>query len=270
MSSLNCPQCGFGPITVECSQCRYSSAVFAAGPNAGHRAMDPFWWVKIGAVLPLLFLILSVVVLAIPASAFQPKPPTPPTKDDPVAKAKDKDKDKTKDASQETIQTRPGPPGTLVLQIKCPTAGAAKNLEIFIDGKLAREFKHAFELEESVWMLSPGEHEIQLKKNGVEVFKDKAQVKKPDDGKSFFKIDLVVTGTVRVVSRFPIGVGVEAYVSVDDAGAKPWKVGLTEIEITAEVGPRVVRVYTKKPEDKVHLKKDVPIEPGKTVTLSLD
>jgi hypothetical protein len=126
--------------------------------------------------------------------------------------------------------------GTLVLQIKRPD-GAARNLELFLDGKLTREFKFGFELDELVFPLSPGEHTVMLKKNGIEVYNKPVQVLKV--GKTFHPIDLVVTGTVLINNRQGIP-GEGYYVTVDGSNKRDWAQGAHRIDRGSRLsgGPR--------------------------------
>jgi hypothetical protein len=159
--------------------------------------------------------------------------------------------------------------GTLVIEIKSLDGSAAGNLELFIDGVLKHTYIHGFELDGQTLFLSPGPHTVALKKNGIEVYSSKVLVKRQTEGKTFLKIDLLVTATVEVRSPQPVGPGVEAYVNVDGANAKRWPVGATTIQIKAVVGRRVVKVYMKQPVDRVIETFNVDVEPGKEVVLKM-
>lgn len=160
-------------------------------------------------------------------------------------------------------------PGTLQVQIESVDGWPswADGLEMFIDGKLAVP---RFVLTRYSLMQPAGEHAVLLKKNGIEVYSSKVQVKKPVEGKTYLKVDLVVTGSVVVRNVVPIDREVKAYVDVDGKNASQWKVGSRESpELKAEVGSRVVRVYTRKPFDRVWQTFRVEVKPGMRHVLEL-
>jgi hypothetical protein len=102
-----------------------------------------------------------------------------------------------------------------------------------------------------------------LKKNGIEVYSGKVEVKKPSEGKTFASIPLEVTGTVVITTQVPVAVGVIAFVNVDGSNNKEWPAGTNTIEVPAEVGQRLIEVVTTKPVNKVVAKFEAKIEPGK-------
>ena len=163
--------------------------------------------------------------------------------------------------------------GTLQIDIKPLDAQEtwARGLEMFVDGKLTKHDQGAAWWTSTTLRLSPGEHEIALKKNGIQVFSERKQVKKPTDGTTFLKIDLVVAGTVVITCRGILpGQNDEVYVDVNGGDAKRWPTAAKSVTVACEVGKHVIRVYQKRPVDRIVQSFNVEIEPGKTVNLTLN
>jgi hypothetical protein len=159
--------------------------------------------------------------------------------------------------------------GNLQLEIKgvgSPgPSGWWQNLELFIDDHPRNESNPLNQGSTKILDLPllPGEHEVVLKKNGIEVYRGKVEVKKPSEGKIFASIPLEVTGTVVITSPLPVGAGVVAFVKVDGSNDKEWPVGTNTIEVPAEVGQRLIEVVTTKPVSRVVAMFEAKIEPGK-------
>lgn len=139
--------------------------------------------------------------------------------------------------------------GKLVLQIIYPMNAEPKDVELFIDGELNRTFRNSAELRECVLDLPAALHTVALKKQGIEAYSQTVEVKRLSEGKTFLQINMIVTGTVLVKNKTPFGRGVRAYVMVDKDSStrKDWPAGRDSIEVTAEIGTRVIGVYIQAP-----------------------
>lgn len=154
-----------------------------------------------------------------------------------------------------------GPPegalSTLCLQIpKLPNS--RRNLELFVDGELDENTLDSGHSEARLKLL-PGDHQIMLKKNGIEVFSGSVNVKKPSEGTTFLPIDLRITGTILVTSSVPPFPKEVVYVHVDGTPIKQWPVASGYIELTVEVGSHVVEVYLRQPGPERRLRVFAPI-----------
>jgi hypothetical protein len=168
-------------------------------------------------------------------------------------------------------------PGTLVLVFSGPEASRIpqsrrRHVEIFIDGKINELPSRIINANQQELMLTPGEHNVSLKYNGIEVYSGLVNVNKPSDGKTFLEMNLVLSGTVLIKRVRPIGRGSDAaYVRIDGIGsaATRWPVGADHMEVTAEIGARVVEVYTTRPSKQVIASFTVQVEPGKQTVVNL-
>jgi hypothetical protein len=122
MSTVKCPQCGAGTFASACPRCQYSSSVCGAGASSGHRGMDPFRWVKIGALLPVAFLAFLVVGLN-NASNTQPSQPS-----------------SAGVLNQTKVTSNTGTLQAGTLQVRLAAEQSRDGLEVFIDGVVQPPF----------------------------------------------------------------------------------------------------------------------------------
>jgi hypothetical protein len=188
-------------------------------------------------------------------------------------------------ALAQKVTVKPSQQGVTVLnlpEIADPKADGVLRLEIKIVGSYYGEYWNNVELfiddhprtEELNYTsknttatlnftLAPTEHTIVLKKNGIMVYSGTVLVKRPAEGTTFASVPLVVMGTIVIINPSPIIAGVAAHVKVDGRNGPEWPVGTSTIEVSAEVGQRLIEVVTTKPVDRVIARFDANVEPGK-------
>lgn len=135
--------------------------------------------------------------------------------------------------------------------------------EVFIDEKLKFNLSPYYgggpELEDR---MTPGEHKLVVKKNGVVIHTSTVDVKPPSEGKTYYLVKLDLIHNITLQTQFPVVKGVWIY--LDDKEIKEWPAGFKETEVSTEVGLHVVVI---KGADGRKYQREILVEPGKPNTI---